>query len=309
MAGRRNAYGARWCRPTTSIRSGVKPALGRTFTSDEDQGAGAHPVAVISYRLWQTHFGGDPSIVGRQIRLNRQNFTIAGVAADPFQGSTLGLRFDIFVPAVMQETILGTAGVAGSARLALAGGLGAPEARRGPGARRRRTHRHLRATRREFAPGRQRPARQQRSRLEGWRRPDARPHHVPADGGGGVVLLIACANLSNLLLARSAGRSREIAIRLALGVSRGRLVRLLLIENAWSPCSAARPLWPWFPAPPGCWPTSCRSTDLPVGLVAHADASVFLFGLALSAFATLLFGLRARAARLAPGPGGDPEGR
>ncbi|MEO8372061.1 MAG: ABC transporter permease [Candidatus Solibacter sp.] len=270
---------------------GVKPALGRTFNSEEDKGAGAHPVAVISYRLWQTRFGGDTGIVGRQIRLNRQNFSIAGVAADPFQGSTLGLRFDIFVPAVMQGAILGTAGALDQRGSHWLEGW----ARFKPGVAPARADAELTAIAaqltREFDPG--------------DRSPIAYTTPVWKDGGGrmlapvmfllmtvvGVVLLIACANLSNLLLARSAGRSREIAIRLALGVSRGRLVRLLLIENcliALLGCAAALAV---VPAASGLLANFMPVTDLPVSLAARADSGVFLFGVAVSAFATLLFGL------------------
>jgi len=89
---------------------GVKPALGRVFGANEDQNPGGHPIAIISHHLWQTRFGGDAGIIGRPVLLNKQKFTIVGVTPEPFQGSILGLRLDMWVPAVMQQAIFSNAG-------------------------------------------------------------------------------------------------------------------------------------------------------------------------------------------------------
>ncbi len=270
---------------------GVKPALGRTFRPEEDRNPGGHPVAVISQRLWQTRFGGDAGVIGRQVPLNKRTFTIVGVAPEPFQGSTLGLRFDLWVPAVMQQAILSGAGSLDQRGSHWLEGW----ARLKPGVAPGRAEAELTAISAQLA--------REFSKSDQYPRAVTTP--VWREGGGrmlapvmfllmtvvGVVLLIACANISNLLLARSAGRSREIAIRLALGVSRGRLVRLLLIENgliAFLGCAAALAA---VPAATGLLANFVPVTDMPVGLTAKPDAAVFLFGLGVSVLATLLFGL------------------
>ena len=80
---------------------GVKPELGRSFLPDEDKNPGGHPVVMISHRLWQGKFAADPHIIGRQILLNKRNFTVVGVTPEAFEGSVVGLRFDIWAPVIM----------------------------------------------------------------------------------------------------------------------------------------------------------------------------------------------------------------
>jgi len=84
---------------------GVKPELGRTFLPEEDRNPGGHPVVVLSHRLWQSKFGGDPAILGRQILLNKRNFTVIGVMPPAFEGSVLGLRFEMWVPVTMADVL------------------------------------------------------------------------------------------------------------------------------------------------------------------------------------------------------------
>ncbi|MBZ5603968.1 MAG: ABC transporter permease, partial [Acidobacteriia bacterium] len=270
---------------------GVKPALGRAFTPDEDRNPGSHPVAVISHRLWETRFGADPAAVGREILLNKQKFTIIGVAPGPFQGSTLGLRFDLWVPAMMQQAIFSGAGSLDQRGSHWLEGW----ARLKPGVSPARAQAELTTISAQLT--------RELHKSDDFSRAIATP--VWRDGGGrvlapvmfllmsvvGVVLLIACANLSNLLLARSAGRSREIAIRLALGVSRGRLIRLLLVENGLIAILGCAAAFAAVPAATGLLAGFMPSTDLPIALVANPDAGVFLFGLGVSLLATLLFGL------------------
>ena len=270
---------------------GVRPLVGRSFAAEEDQNPGGHPVAVISHHLWQTRFGEDTGIVGRQVRLNKQNFTIVGVAPEPFQGSVLGLRFDLWVPAVMQQAILSGAGSLDQRGAHWLEGW----ARLKPGVSPARAEAELTAIAAQLA----------REFSQSDQFPRALTTPVWKEGGGrmlapvmfllmtvvGVVLLIACANLSNLLLARAAGRNREIAIRLALGVSRGRLIRMLLIENALIALLGCAAAFAAVPAATGLLGNFTPATDLPVRLVARPDAGVFLFGLGVSALATLLFGL------------------
>jgi hypothetical protein len=83
----------------------VKRELGRTFLQDEDENPGGHPVAVLSHRLWQSKFGSDPGVIGRQILLNKRGFTVVGVMPEAFEGSVVGLRFEIRVPATMADVL------------------------------------------------------------------------------------------------------------------------------------------------------------------------------------------------------------
>ncbi|MEO8024999.1 MAG: ABC transporter permease [Bryobacteraceae bacterium] len=270
---------------------GVKPILGRTFLPEEDENPGGHPVVVIGHRLWQTKFGAEPNIVGRQIVLNQRNFTVIGVTPEPFVGSVLGLRFELWVPVTMVGAISGkAASLTNRGQMFLQG-----QARLRPGVDQRQAEADLTAIsaqlRREF------------SQSDIYNRADAVP--IWREGGGsvlgplmmmlmgvvGVVLLIACANVANLLLARAAGRQREIAIRLALGVSRGRLIRQLLIENTLLAVGG-------LAASLIALPTTMRAiqgftppSDLPVALAIHLDAGVVLFTIAIALLSTLLFGL------------------
>lgn len=270
---------------------GVHAELGRTFTAEEDQGAGAHPVVVLSHGLWQSRFGSDPGIVGRQIQLNKQAFTVIGVAQAPFQGSTLGLRLQMWVPAVMQQAILSGSGTLDSRGSHWLEGW----ARLKPGVDRRKVEAELSGISAQLS----------REFSQSERYPRAITTPVWREGGGqllapimillmgvvGVVLLIVCANISNLLLGRAAGRRREIAVRLALGVGRARLIRQLMTESALLAvfgCAAALAV---IPLTQGLLQRFIPSTDLPVSLALQADSTVALFAFGLSIFATLLFGL------------------
>jgi len=213
----------------------VKPVLGRTFLPEDglDQ-EGSAPLAVISYRMWQTRFGGDPNVLGQTIRLNRHALTIIGVAPREFHGTLAGALFDVWIPVTM-ATAMGT----GDGTL------------------------HYRATRDETStivrlkPGT--TIQQARSEVEalGKRLAVIYPAtnrgvdltvtpvwkgHLGAQGLllqplrilmalSLLLLLIVCANVSNLLLAHAVSRQREFSIRLALGARRSRLAAQLLIET------------------------------------------------------------------------------
>lgn len=269
----------------------LRPVLGRTFRPDEDRTPGAHPVAVISHALWQTRLGGDPAVVGKEVRLNTKAFTVVGIMPEGFQGSTLGLRHDVWVPVMMRGDILG--------------GVSALEARGNrwleaigrlkPGVDVRQAEQELTALSAQLT--------REYDKTEKYPRAESAPIWRAAAGQVmapllsllsavvGVVLLIACANVGNLLMARAAGRRREIAIRLALGVSRGRLIRQLLVENAMLSAAGAALALALVPFTAGLLTALAPPTDLAINLQAQPDWKVLLFTLAVSALATLVFGL------------------
>ncbi len=274
---------------------GVHAAAGRTFLPEEDRIPGAQAVVVISYGFWVRQFGASPSAIGSRINLNNRPYTIVGVAPKEFRGTSALVSTDVWAPMMMYPHLYPMADWIEHRKALLFPVIG----RLKDGVSRRQAEDHLKALAAQVA--RDYPADNQGRSValiplsESVIPPDSRGGFVlvasVALSASGLVLLIACANVANLLLVRSSGRRKEMALRLALGVSRWRLIRQLLTESALlSLAGAAAALvvgrWArdllWIFRPP--WMLAGDS-----GI--RIDGQVLGFTLLLALLATIAFGL------------------
>jgi macrolide transport system ATP-binding/permease protein len=282
---------------------GVPAFLGRTLEPDDDETPEAHPVAVLSYSYWRRHFANDRSVVGKEILLNGRPFTIVGVTRPDFFGITTGMPPDITVPIMMQPQIWLEPGGSilkdpsfGWLRMMARLRPDIPEqkaqagltvlfqqvetdfvGRTTPADRQNIQKRHI-----ELTPG--------SKGLDALRIRFSKPLLILMSLVG-LVLLVACANLAALLLARATARRREIAIRLAIGASRGRLIRQLLTESALlSTAGALIGLMLAYAAAQFLLRVLAQSPDH-VKLQLALDMPLFAFTSSLAVVSCILFGL------------------
>src|SRR5467141_4800123 len=212
---------------------GVKPILGRGFRPEQGEGRNAHPVTVIGYKTWKDRYGGDPNIIGRTQMLNGVQHTIIGVAPEEFHGTFIGYSFSFWVPVSMQETF-DTPGYKLEDRSArwIEG-----YAFLKPGVARQQADAELHAISQRLEKDYPETNRGHDLSLSPlWRTPFNQAGNMTSTLAITMavvffVLLIACANVSNLLLARSLLRRHEITMRLALGAGRRRLIKQLFTEG------------------------------------------------------------------------------
>ncbi len=282
---------------------GLRPALGRLFAESDDLKPGAHPVAVLSYDYWTRRFARDPNVIGRSVRMgpdwrigeSSKSFEIIGVAPRGFTGTETGVPIDIFLPTMMQAMV--EVPYAGIFRVFV---HLAPGVQIGPV--RDRLLAALRASSPDLSKAPRTLATEFARAGASNFRTDYRRALNSLDVLVALVLLIACANVANLMAAQGAARSPEMALRVSIGAGRTRLVQLVSVESAMLAVAAVA-LGSLFARWAGPFVVSrINPPGNPVRLILSTDWRVMAFSVTLALGVTILTGLMPalRALRIQP---------
>jgi len=276
---------------------GLQPALGRLLTAEDDSTPRVHPHAVLSYDYWASRFGRDPKVIGRTFRMDRDLYEIVGVGPEGFTGTEPGTAIDVFVPTMMNPGVTHSDWSWFRTFVKLKAGVA------------------LEPVQDKLSAINQAVQEESAKALVGWpkqRIADFLHQELllqPAAAGVspmqeeyrtalaalgilvGLILLIACANVANLMTAQAAARAREMALRVSIGAGRRRLVQLVLVEAAWIASMAAGVgfVFAWWSAP--FVVSRINPPNDPARLFLPADWRMLGFGLALTVGVMLLFGL------------------
>jgi putative ABC transport system permease protein len=291
---------------------GVAMSQGRAFLPDEDRTPGAHPVVVVSHDFWVSEFGGDPQLIGKTVTLNNQSFTVIGVAKPGFTGTSNPVPADLWIPMMMQAVAKPNVPPSLNSRNVGFFVIGSLK----EGVSRAQAEAELNAINhqllQEYPPSSE--------GVDSWR---TLPLSLaPAQGTlfvglrrrvaagitlamvlAGMVLLIGCANVANLLLARGATRYKEIALRLAVGAGRLRLIRQLLTESLLLALLAAAGgllLAFWINQLLMSIQMPLPGASVPSEVELRLDGHVFGFALMLSVLTSVIFGLAPACAATKP---------
>ncbi len=284
---------------------GVRPALGRLLTADDDRTPGGHPVVVLTHNFWMRRFAGDRGVLNRTVRLNGHPMTVVGVAQAGFFGIVLGQNPDVMVPMMMKADMTPTWDDLENRRSKWLTVM----ARLKPGVTREQAEAAMNVIYRRANEGELKEM--PKAVSESFRQRFVAKHLFLRPGqkgrGGlrqqfgtpilvlmgmvGLVLLIACANVANLLLARGAARQKDVAIRLALGASRGAVVRQRLVESLLLAAGGASLglAFAWWTG--GLLIRALPLDEAGTTLSTSPDARVVGFALAAAVVTALLFGL------------------
>jgi predicted permease len=274
---------------------GLDPQLGRLILPSEGEKPGADPVVVLGNSFWRRRFGGDPAVIGKMVNVNARPYTIIGVAPEKFRGTFALAEMDAFLPlgmAALDPSYKDSFTHRGNQSFRVVGRLK-------PGVSPRQAEAALQVIASQLA--REYPDTNKTNRMHVFPEPRARPNPSTATvnpiaatvflGLAGLVLLVACVNVANLLLTRSTVREKEIAIRRALGASRARLIRQLLTESVILAllASVAGALLGWWSA------RSLRGFrfpgDVPFNFDINLDTRVFVYLAGIALTTGILVGL------------------
>ena len=291
---------------------GVRLIHGRDFAGDDDR-PGAELVAIVSYPFWQSRFGADPSVAGRRIVINGVSFTIIGVTAPGFSGLQPGSALDVSLPFAVQPQLLPNFAEPGVSMFTAADHWWIEiMGRLKPGITEEQARANLDVIFRQSVMDGIPPAKADNTQtlptiqvveggrgLNGLRSQFSKPLFILM-AVVGVVLLIACANIANLLLARATARQKEIGVRLSMGATRARLIRQLLMESLLLAALGGLSGLAFAYWGSSILVAMMQRGSYPIALDLHPDLRVLAFTAAACLFTGLLFGLApaVRAARV-----------